>query len=83
MAHIFAAADKVQTSDELYLNKTLRSHLAEDLHLWVNLLLDEKITEAMVSAENIQKEGFDIYCTKDLNKAIKYGLCRNAILSRN
>ncbi len=76
ISSIFSNASEVQIHNELNLNKTLRSHLAEELHSWVNLILESKIKEASNVAESVKKKGFDMYCTRDLQAAKDYVIYR-------
>jgi hypothetical protein len=69
---LFAAAKEVQKYEELNLSTTLRSHLASDLQLWVELLLDAKIDQAKNVAMKVKDQGFNLYITQDLDTAFKY-----------
>jgi DUF2075 family protein len=72
VASLFAAATAVNTHDNLDLNTSLRSHLAEDVQVWIKQLLDGRIVEAIETARRIQDQGFDIYLTRRLESAKKY-----------
>lgn len=72
VASVFTAASSVNMSDQLDLTTSLRSHLAEDVQLWIRQLLEGRITEAMQTATKIQEQGFDMYLTRRLDSAKKY-----------
>lgn len=76
IADIFSAAAQIEIHDELNLNRTIRSHLAEESHLWVNLLLESQIDDAKNIAETVRTKGFDMYCTRDLQAAKDYVINR-------
>lgn len=78
IAYLFKDIAEVVMVDELDLNTTLRSHLAEDVTIWTNELLKGNILEAKKLSKNIISQGFTMYVTRDLNKAKKY--CRNRYL---
>ncbi|WP_052661459.1 DUF2075 domain-containing protein [Clostridium aceticum] len=79
ISHVFKNIAEVVEVDELDLNITLRSHLAEDVTLWANELLKGNIVRAKVLAEKIISEDFNMYVTRDLKKAKRY--CRNRYLN--
>ena len=62
----------VQEIPDLDLTKTLRSRQAEDLHDWVQHLLDGKLGDAARIAEKIKYENFPIFVTRDLALAKEY-----------
>ena len=68
----FPSASKVSTYNELNLDKTLRSHLADDLHSWVSMVLDNRLIEAREKAGIIHSSNFDFYITRDINFAKNY-----------
>ncbi len=76
IADFFSDAVEVRKYDELNLSKTIRSHLAEEIHMWVNFLLNDQIEDSKNIAENMRKKGFDLYCTRDLQKAKDYVISR-------
>jgi len=57
---------------KLDLTITLRSHLAEDVAAWVELLLSGDPNRAREKIPNIYSQGFDIYITRDLELAKNY-----------
>ncbi|SET45520.1 Uncharacterized conserved protein [Natronincola peptidivorans] len=75
ISHIFKEVVEVIEEDSLDLNITLRSHLAEDVTLWANELLKGNIKGPKKLAEKIISEDFNMYVTRDLNKAKRY--CKN------
>jgi hypothetical protein len=73
LENIFSNAIAPEITDTLNLTKSLRSHLAGDLQIWVTELLDGNHNESIrMSLSNIKKQQFDIYITRDLNKAQNY-----------
>ena len=68
----FPAAAEIRTSEHLNLTITLRSHLADHLQDWVASLLDNKISEAGESAKSVFDDRFNIYLTRDIEKAKEY-----------
>ncbi|GHO88021.1 DNA/RNA helicase domain-containing protein [Dictyobacter formicarum] len=72
IASVFSSAAHIQTSDLLDLTASLRSHLAEDVQLWVKRLLEGSIESAAKTAQAIRDQGFDMYVTRDLEKAKQY-----------
>ena len=62
--------------NELDLTKTLRSHIAEDVALWVEKLIEEKIKLAREFANEIREQGFVLYITRDLDQAKSYAMGR-------
>lgn len=57
---------------DLDLTKTLRSRQAEDLHEWVQELLEGKLGKAAQIAERIKYQNFPIFITRDLDLAKEY-----------
>lgn len=72
IAPLFTAAHQCHQRETLNLTTTLRSHLAEDLHLWVQRLLEGKLDQAAEAAKKVQAQGFDMYLTTDLAAARNY-----------
>lgn len=62
----------VQSVPEFDLTKTLRSRQAEDLHNWVEALLEGKLSQAAKIAERIKYQNFPILVTRDLELAKEY-----------
>ena len=62
--------------NELDLTKTLRSHIAEDVALWVEKLIDGNISSANELAIKIKSSGFELYITRDLDQAKSYATGR-------
>jgi DUF2075 family protein len=60
------------THKELDLSLSLRSRRAEQLHAWVQNLLDGSLPFAARLALPIHDEGFPMYITRDLNEARRY-----------
>lgn len=60
--------------DNLNLNTTLRSYLASDVSQFVNLLMGGQIAQARALANSILDAGFNMYVTRDLERAKAY--CR-------
>ena len=56
----------------LNLSMSLRTHLAGDVSKFANALVDGDIAAAKVLSEEIIKQGFGMYVTRDLNHAKKY-----------
>jgi hypothetical protein len=71
IAHLFAG-HRVLPDDALELTKTLRSHVAGDLHEWVKALLDGRLAEASAIADVMQKSDYNLYVTRDLDEAKRY-----------
>jgi DUF2075 family protein len=59
-------------NDCLNLTKSIRSHLAYDISNWIEFLLNGNFNEANELHEFIRREGFNIYVTRNLEKAKKY-----------
>jgi hypothetical protein len=62
----------VEIVDALDLSRSLRSRRAEDLHQWVDLLLNGRISDASRTMPQIIKSGFNIYLTRDLDQAKEF-----------
>jgi DUF2075 family protein len=78
VAPIFTGATKVLTSDHLNLNTSLRTHLAEDVQVWITQLLLGQIKAAKRTARNVTSQGFDMYVTRHLSRAKEYVQLRYA-----
>ncbi len=74
----FSEAVDVVIHPELDLNVSLRSHLAEDVDRWVACLLDGDLKRAEALSHRIKGQGFDMYYTRDLEKAKDYVRSRYA-----
>jgi hypothetical protein len=72
VAHLFTAANQVKTTEVLDLTSSLRSHLAEDVQVWVKQLLIGDLAGASQTANNVRRHGFDMYITQDLAIAKSY-----------
>lgn len=72
IAYIFKDVAMVEAFDELDLNVTLRSHLAEDITTWANELLKGNIEKSKMLSDKIIEQGFKMYVTRDLNRAKSY-----------
>ncbi len=57
---------------ELDLTKSLRSKKAEDLHEWVDNLLEGKIPKAALNAMKMSKDDFNVFVSRDLELAKEY-----------
>lgn len=68
----FAGIPNLKLNDVLDLNTSLRSHVAEDVHLWVRQLLDGDLRGAGRTAERVWAQGFEMYLTDDLEEAKAY-----------
>jgi DUF2075 family protein len=71
LAADFAGSSPV-THKELDLSLSLRSRRAEQLHAWVQNLLDGSLPFAARLALPMHDEGFPMYLTRDLNEAKRY-----------
>lgn len=60
------------SNDKLNLNTSLRSHLAEGVSQFATLLINGSVLEAQQLLNCIYNQGFQIYLTRDLNKAKRY-----------
>jgi DUF2075 family protein len=72
IADIFDSADRLDISESLDLDTSLRTHLAEDVQGWVEDLLDGRLDAAAVHAEAMEKQGFRLYLTRELERATGY-----------
>lgn len=72
IAHLFPDAARLEVEEELDLTVSLRTHLAEDVQLWVEQLLAGKLEVAEETAERVRQQRYDIYATDDLNVAKEY-----------
>jgi DUF2075 family protein len=72
IASLFSNAPRVVPSEKLDLTITLRSHIAEDIAAWVELLLIGDPYKAQEKMSRIYAQGFDIYLTRDLELAKNY-----------
>ena len=72
LAGLFPAATRVERSDYLDLTASLRTHVAEDVQRWVELLLAGHLDSAESLMEDLERQGFDIYRTSDLEMAKAY-----------
>lgn len=57
---------------ELDLTKSLRSRKAEDIHQWVENLLEGNVSAAALDAMKMSKDDFNIFITRDLDLAKEY-----------
>lgn len=72
IASIFASAQSVITNSHLDLTTSLRTHIAEDVQLWIRQLLDGQISAAASTARVMDSQGFDLYVTRDIDVAKQY-----------
>lgn len=70
----------VEIIPELDLTKTLRSRQAEDLHNWVEAVLNGNLREAAISADRIWMQNYQIFVTRSLEQAREY--IRNRYLNQ-
>jgi hypothetical protein len=67
---------EVISHDELDLDVTLRSRRAEDLHRWVQLLLEGSLLMAHRQSVKVHEQRYPMYLTRDLDEAKRYALLR-------
>ncbi len=72
IADIFESADRLEISESLDLDMSLRTHLAEDVQGWVQDLLEGRLDAAAAHAEAMEKQGFRLYLTRELERATGY-----------
>jgi DUF2075 family protein len=70
--HEFPNAKKIETNNSLDLTITLRSHLAEKIADWVQILLEGDLFKAQAIAQEVYNQGFDMYITNDITFAANY-----------
>lgn len=71
VAQSFEAMGVTASSDPLFrLDTTLRAHVAEDLHLWVEHLLEGRLDQARILVDSL--EGYDLYVTRAIEHARNY-----------
>lgn len=94
LAHIFTDADTLNITDDLDLDQSLRSHVAEEVQEWVAKLLNgttapqvdgQKLqynenfrAETQQLSQRIKSDGFVLYVTRDIALAKKYAQQRYA-----
>lgn len=72
IADVFDAAGRVDVNESLDLDISLRTHLAEDVQGWVQDLLDGQLDDAAAHAKAMNKQGFRLYLTRELERATQY-----------
>lgn len=72
IASLFPAATAIQTNETLDLTVTLRSHLAEDVSEWIQMVLDGDFVRAEQLAAKMYYQGFDMYITTHFESATEY-----------
>lgn len=72
IAGLFTAASRLDESETLDLDTSLRSHLAEDVQSWVQDLLGGRLDDAATLSEKMAKQGYRLYITRDLQRATGY-----------
>ncbi|NLO27997.1 MAG: DUF2075 domain-containing protein [Actinobacteria bacterium] len=72
IADIFDSAERLDTDESLNLDMSLCTHLAEDVQGWVQDLLDGRLDAAAAHAEAMDRQGFRLYLTRELERAIGY-----------
>ena len=75
LAKVFAGFP-VTSVRRLDLNRSMRSHRAEDLHLWVSHLLGEEPEAAAHLASRLTDAHFSLRMTRDLAEAMDYLVAR-------
>ena len=65
-------AQNIKVTPEFNLTKSLRTHQALSLQLWVKYLLDSEIEKAKEISTKLYEENYSIYITRDINIAKKY-----------
>ena len=68
----FGGVEDLRTEPLLHLTAELRYHLAEDVHAFVQVLLDEASDAALALAVRISKNGIHLRITRDLSLAKQY-----------
>lgn len=63
---------RYQAHDLLSLNTTLRSHVAESVHLWVGLLLNGDLNGARKISVDLHAARFALYISRDLEELKQY-----------
>jgi len=69
---ILDSAGRLEISESLDLDMSLRTHLAEDVQGWVQDLLEGRLDAAAAHAEAMEKQGFRLYLTRELERATGY-----------
>jgi DUF2075 family protein len=72
IADIFDSAERLEINESLDLDMSLRTHLAEDVQGWVQDVLGGRLDAAAGHAEAMEKQGFRLYLTRDLERARGY-----------
>ena len=72
IAGLFTGASRLEQSEALDLDTSLRSHLAEDVQSWVQDLLDGRLRAAAALSDKMEKQGYRLYVTRDLQRATSY-----------
>lgn len=76
LSNIFASAKRVESTDALNLDMSLRSHIADDLQSWVRALLNSQLSEAQTLSQKIYQQSFDLYLTRNIEAARRYTFAR-------
>ncbi|KRF29495.1 hypothetical protein ASG91_00205 [Phycicoccus sp. Soil802] len=71
LAPAFEGQD-VTEHEDLDLTISLRSRRADDLHAWVAALLDGRLGDAAKLAASVQRRGFPMYVSRDLERCKAY-----------
>lgn len=72
LSKYFYNAASIEQAEELNLSESLRSHLAEDVQIWINELLQGNFINSKKVSSNIKKQQFEIYITRNLANAKGY-----------
>ncbi len=78
LASRFPAATTFQVDDHLDLTTSLRTHVAEDVQTWVDMVLEGDLYRAGAVSERLDAQGFVLYLTRDLDAAKHYARERYA-----
>ena len=62
----------VHENKRLNLDTSLRSHLAGDIHLWINQVLSGNIDEAFSISRTVRSDGFDMYLSQSTKEIKDY-----------
>lgn len=71
IAHYFEGTT-VDVNDTLNLDTSLRSHLAGDVHLWINKLLAGELSSASKIANLVEEQGFNMYISRSMDDIREY-----------
>jgi hypothetical protein len=72
IADIFSSAGRLDVSESLNLDVSLRSHIAEDVQGWVQNVLDGRLEDAAPLCQRMERQGYRLYVTRELTRATRY-----------